>query len=244
MSILIPPLILEKLGLAKEGFQQPILAMFHMHTHFSHDSRIHPQHFVKFAKKSSLNLICITDHGTIKGAKEVAEILKNLGVGIIAPLGMEAYAHEGHIGCLGIKENITARNGVDIIREVHNQGGVTVYNHPFQGGRNPDLRVAEAVDCIEYPNNRTNTQENLKALQFALKLGKPVLPGCDAHQKKELFQGLVQLVPTSQSNGIVATPIPSNGLNYGNKTMEVFLKTLKTRKMTYLLEGIYRTFRR
>src|SRR5690349_1599099 len=171
------------------------LAMFHLHTRHSHDSTLHPKSYTDFARTNRVTLLCITDHGTTRGAREVARYLADAGVSTYAPIGMEAYAKEGHLGCIGIQEDISARHASDILKEVRAQGGISVYNHPYQHGRTPDMRVAELVDFIEYPNNRTSTKDNFKALQLAIQLNKPVLPGADVHQSKELCHALVHLMP-------------------------------------------------
>lgn len=240
----IPPPLLEKIGLRGDLFKEPQIAMFHVHTCFSHDSAVRPEALLDFAKKSAVSLLCVTDHGTTKGSYEAAKVFRESGSNILVPVGMEVYAKGGHIGCIGIKEDITAKAGVDVVEEVRSQGGISIYNHPFQHGRIPDIRTAELVDFIEYPNNRTSASENLKALQLAIDLRKPVLPGCDAHQTKELRQGLVQISYDPSQNLAMATPVPSNGLTDFNKIYEILLKTVKNRQMNYLLAGFRRFFQK
>lgn len=230
--------LLKALGCQSGILEEKPLAMFHLHTRWSHDSSLHPRSYLDFVKKRRVSLLCITDHGTTRGAREVAAYLADNGVTICAPIGMEAYAKEGHLGCLGIKEDITAKLGADILREIRAQGGVSVYNHPYQHGRSPDMRVAELVDFIEYPNNRTSLADNFKALQLAIQLNKPVLPGADAHQSKELYHGLVHLMPAGAGQGVLATPLPAASRTYFDKISEILLKTLKTRKPDYLVSAL------
>ncbi|MEQ1656011.1 MAG: PHP domain-containing protein [Nitrospira sp.] len=230
--------LLKALGCQSGFLGEKLLAMFHLHTRWSHDSTLHPRSYLDFVKENRVSLLCITDHGTTRGAREVASYLADKGVTAYVPIGMEAYAKEGHLGCIGIKEDIRAKLGTDIIKEVRAQGGVSVYNHPYQHGRSPDMRVAELVDFIEYPNNRTSIEDNFKALQLAIQLKKPVLPGADAHLLKELCHGLVHLTPAGGSHGVFATPLPAVSRTYFDKISEILLKTLKTRKPDYLVSAL------
>ena len=236
--------LLERLGMAGPFHGQTPLAMFHLHTQRSHDSTLHPKRYADFVKQHRVALLCITDHGTTEGAREVARYLADAGIPTSAPIGMEAYAKEGHIGCIGIQQTITARLARDIVKEVKDQGGVSVYNHPYQYGRIPDMHVAELVDCIEYPNNRTSAEDNFKALQLAIRLKKPVLPGADVHQSKELCQALVHLMPVVTDQGILATPLPANSRSYYDKLSEVLLKTLKNRKPDYVVSALRHVLRK
>lgn len=236
--------LLKRLGMQGPMPGEMPLAMFHLHTHRSHDSSLAAKRYVEFARQHRVALICITDHGTIEGAQEVARALAEAGVATCAPVGMEAYAREGHLGCLGIQNTITARLARDIVQEVRDQGGVSVYNHPCQYGRTPDMRVAELVDFIEYPNNRTSAEDNFKALELAIRLNKPVLPGADVHQAKELCQALVHLVPAGTDRGILATPLPAIGRSYYDKLSEVLLKTLKNRKPDYVVGALRHILRK
>lgn len=230
--------LLQASGL-RDAFRMPTpLAMFHLHTRWSHDSMLDPQRYIRFARRYRVSLLCITDHGTTRGAREAARCAADAGLDICVPLAMEAYAKEGHLGCLGIQQDITARSARDIVREVRAQGGVSVYNHPYQYGRTPDLAVAELVDFIEYPNNRTSADDNFKALQLAIRLKKPVLPGADVHQTKELRHALVHLQPAGGDPGLLAIPLPSAERNYFDKISEVFLKTITNRTPDYLLAAI------
>lgn len=235
---------LKRLGVQAPGTGETPLAMFHLHTRRSHDSSLSPKSYVEFVKQHRVALICITDHGTTEGAREVARALAEAGLATSAPIGMEAYAKEGHLGCLGIQTTIRARLARDIVQEVRDQGGVSVYNHPCQYGRTPDMRVAELVDFIEYPNNRTSAEDNFKALELAIQLNKPVLPGADVHQSKELSQALVHLIPAATDHGIVATPLPAVGRSYYDKLSEVLLKTLKNRKPDYVVSALRHILRK
>ncbi len=235
--------------LKRLGVQGPLpegtpLAMFHLHTQRSHDSSLRAKSYVDFVRQHRVALICITDHGTTEGAREVARELAEAGLATSAPIGMEAYAKEGHLGCLGIQKDITARLARDIVQEVRDQGGVSVYNHPCQYGRTPDMRVAELVDFIEYPNNRTSAEDNFKALELAIRLNKPVLPGADVHQSKELCHALVHLMPTGTAHGILATPLPAISRSYYDKLSEVLLKTLKNRKPDYVVGALRHILRK
>jgi PHP domain-containing protein len=235
---------LTRLGMPRPSERETPLAMFHLHTQRSHDSTLHPRRYAEFAKEHRVALLCITDHGTTEGAREVARYLADAGISTIAPIGMEAYAKEGHIGCLGIQQTITARLARDIVKEVREQGGLTVYNHPYQYGRTADMQVAELVDCIEYPNNRTSAEDNFKALQLAIRLKKPVLPGADVHQSKEMCQALVHLMPGAAELGMLATPLPANQRSYYDKLAEVLLKTLKNRKPDYVVGALRHLLRK
>ncbi len=80
---------------------------FHMHTYFSKDSNMSPETLIKTAMKSGLDVIAVTDHNEIEGARIVKRMAERLTKGrLFVIVGEEVNTGEGEIITLGIKEKI------------------------------------------------------------------------------------------------------------------------------------------
>ena len=108
------------------------------------------------ADKKNLDLIAITDHDTIQGAKEATKIASEFKVKVIK--GEEIETKEGHLIGIFIEEVIAPGKPIlDTIREIHNQRGLAIIPHPlarFSRGvsLNTLFRVFKEADGIEVFN--------------------------------------------------------------------------------------------
>jgi predicted metal-dependent phosphoesterase TrpH len=162
----------------------------HVHTKYSDDSFMSPEKIVRFAEKYK-KIIAITDHNEIAGALEAKKYDKEnriiVGEEIMAmDIGREILAY-------GIQRKIEPGGAMDIVREIHSQGGMAVLPHPFRRGYLLRIKcpvypddVIQAVDGVEVFNARNSQKENTKALLFADKHGKIKIKGSDAHMMWEL----------------------------------------------------------
>lgn len=155
----------------------------HIHSKYSYDSLSSPKTIVKTAKKRGLDVVAITDHNTIKGAKETYSWGKEYGVEVI--IGAEILTDVGDIIGLFITNEIASKNWRDTINDIHNQCGLVVLPHPFRGHKNIE-EIGRCVDLIEVFNSRCNPDENKKAEELAKKLKKEVIVGSDAHSVEEI----------------------------------------------------------
>lgn len=158
----------------------------HIHSHYSHDSRMTIDQIISTAKKVGLDKIAITDHNEIKGAIKAFKKEPSF----IIP-GVEVSALEGHVICLDIKESIPyGLPAVEVIEKVHNLGGIAIAAHPYDYFR-------EAMDdlCIELPFNAIEVNGscingNSRAIRMARENNKPLVGGSDAHIIRQI--GLVR----------------------------------------------------
>ena len=166
-----------------------LIADFHIHSKYSHDSLMSPESIVKRAKKVGLTCIAITDHGTIRGGVEAKKVADNYGVEVI--VGAEIKTDCGDIIGLNLSEEIEYTGWQDVIRAIRAQGGIVVLPHPYRDHHCVE-EIARSVDFIECWNARNSIEQNNSAVQLATTLGKSAIMGSDAHVYQEL--GLVKVL--------------------------------------------------
>ena len=159
----------------------------HVHSKYSKDSINDPRWIIKVAKKKGLSGVAITDHDTIKGSLIAKKINNDPDFEIIP--GVEIKTDIGDIIGLWITEEIKSRSWEEVIDEIHAQGGVTVFPHPYRGHRAVE-EIANRVDVIEVVNARTSKELNKKAHELAMKLHKGISAGSDAHVPFEIGRGV------------------------------------------------------
>jgi hypothetical protein len=167
---------------------------FHVHTKFSPDSFSEPARLVRAAVRKGLGGIAITDHGTFGAVAEAREAAKKIAPKLVVIGGEEVLTDRGEVLCLFISRAIKSRKFEDVCRETHSQGGIVAIPHPFDQYRrfrlDPEklsktqLAMADAVEA--YNSRVPRWGDNEKALLFALKHGKAVIGGSDAHFVFEL----------------------------------------------------------
>jgi predicted metal-dependent phosphoesterase TrpH len=150
----------------------------HVHTSFSFDCLSPPEKVLLAAKRKGLDGLAVTDHDTIEGALEVRD--RNRDRDFVVIVGCERLTDGGDIIGLFLEEEISSRNALDVIREIHEQGGLALLPHPFHG-RSPRDEIANAVDLLEVFNARTTAECNRQARALADRLGKVSVCSSDAH---------------------------------------------------------------
>lgn len=158
---------------------------FHSHTMWSGDSTTTPDEVEEAVVASVIDVLCITDHNSLKGALELAEQLPCRVV-----VGEELRTHAGEIIGLFLTEHvpfgISPREAAERIRA---QGGIVYVPHPFDPMRRNmaepalvDLVDAGLVDALEVFNAKTSLPHlNERAVAFAAERGLPGGAGSDAH---------------------------------------------------------------
>lgn len=159
----------------------------HVHTMWSGDSTTTPDELAAAVAESAIDVICITDHGTIDGAVHLSES-GLLGCRVV--IGQEVATAAGEIIGLFLTERIppglTPQQVAEAIRA---QGGIVYVPHPFDGLRRAldgDAMRALAeqglVDVVEVVNAKTagdvaSAQASAFVATFALAAGA----GSDSH---------------------------------------------------------------
>jgi len=156
---------------------------FHIHSRYSFDALMKPEKIIKIAKKRGLNGIAITDHNTIKGSMEAIKITKNEDFMVIS--GAEIATDCGDIIGLYIDDEIKSRKCLEVIDEIHAQGGIVILPHPYKGHTLNNFWLSQ-IDLIEVFNARCSYEQNAKAVKLAQKIGKPGIAGSDAHLSSEI----------------------------------------------------------
>jgi hypothetical protein len=165
-------------------------ADLHLHSNYSHDAFSSPRKILERAKEVGLNLIAITDHHTIEGAKEAQKMAPEFGLETI--IGEEILTKQGEIIGLFLKERIPPNLSLlEAVKEIREQGGLVVVPHPlsfWQDGLGEKLlyKLAPEIDGIEVLNSGWTGKKNFAKIQNInnnfLKLASTA--GSDAHFAK------------------------------------------------------------
>jgi hypothetical protein len=152
---------------------------------WSGDSTTTPDEIIESVAAAGIDVLCITDHNSIKGAIELKESLPCRVV-----VGEEMRTHAGEIIGLFLKERIPqGTRPEDAAKNIREQGGLVYIPHPFDPLRNnlrqevlDELVNNDLVDGIEILNGKTSLRSlNDKASAYAAKHGLAMGAGSDAH---------------------------------------------------------------
>jgi predicted metal-dependent phosphoesterase TrpH len=132
----------------------------HMHTNLG-DGWASPAQVIDEALRHDLQVIAVTDHDHIEGAKRVAELLAQCNLPLELITGVEVSTRQGHLLGLFVKRAPRAwRHVEESIETIKEQGGLVIVPHPF-GRLVPSLsrhKIEEllnkgyAIDGIEIYN--------------------------------------------------------------------------------------------
>jgi len=168
-------------------------ADLHMHTTVS-DGWPTPSQLVEHAaRRAGLDLIAITDHDTIEGARRAADYAaRRTKLHVI--VGEEVSSRDGHIIGLFLDHRVKpGLSAAATIHAIHEQGGIAIAAHPFWRTQrqvrtgNPVhgvgwLAAELAFDGIEVENATPGFYLfNQLARRLNLGLGAAELGGSDAH---------------------------------------------------------------
>ena len=114
------------------------IADLHTHTKYSGMSKIlflelpdcvsEPREVVEAAERRGLNVLCVTDHNSIRGGLEAQKYAKSVEVVV----GEEILTADGELLGLFLSENVPKGLSVEeTIDIVHGMGGVAIAPHPF-----------------------------------------------------------------------------------------------------------------
>jgi len=160
-----------------------MLIDLHLHTsEFSPCSKVSLEEIISEAIRKGLDGICITDHDNmlVKRAIE-GKPLKDL----LIVVGIEVLTTEGDILVFGVddlpKEKVSA---LELTNHVLQRGGITIAAHPFRNndrGVKRGIKNLPALNIVEGYNGNTSLDNNLKAVEIAKEVNKPIVSSSDAH---------------------------------------------------------------
>lgn len=167
-------------------------ADLHIHTRLS-DGGPTPGRVVEHVlHRTDLDVIAITDHNRIDGGLRVRDAAARHGLHVI--VGEEVETADGHLLALFIEEPILGGMLIeDTIAAVHDQGGLAVAAHPYNGisrsllgrgsrGWSEEELASLPLDGIETLNaSLVQHIANTRAAFLAEGLGFTPLGGSDAH---------------------------------------------------------------
>jgi predicted metal-dependent phosphoesterase TrpH len=171
---------------------------FHTHTVHSKDGLTGIRGFIDSARRAGLDRIAVTDHNTIRGAREAFALAPDF----VIP-GVEIQTSEGELLGYYIRDEIpgglTPEETISRLRE---QGAAVSVSHPFdrfrRGAWNPVTlaRIVPRIDALEVLNARCLfAADNLEAASYARSHRLPVTAGSDAHAGLEIGAAGLEIAP-------------------------------------------------
>jgi len=165
--------------------------LFELHAHttrYSSCSNMSPSEYIEIAREKGLAGICLTEHNTFWPEDEYRELCKE-AEGLVVINGNEQRCWDGDIIqgdflVFGCRFNLEKPTASQLIKLVHNAGGVVIAAHPFREmlGVSEDLIYQLDLDAIEvYSSNQEPWQTRL-AISVSEKTGLPIISGSDAHE--------------------------------------------------------------
>jgi predicted metal-dependent phosphoesterase TrpH len=213
----------------------------HSHTLYSKDCLTRLERVIETCRHKGIDRIAITDHNTAAGALALAKLAPDL----VIP-GEEIMTTRGEILAFFVREAIPRGLSPDeTIRRLRDQGAVISVSHPYDRLRKgaweeSELhKIVDLVDAIEVFNSRCLfTEDNTRALAFALAHHKPGTVGSDAHIPYELGRATLRMPPFEGSGDFLeslkhATPATSisPAWVHGFSTVAKYVRKLGLSKM-------------
>jgi predicted metal-dependent phosphoesterase TrpH len=171
-------------------------ADLHIHTIHSDGTASVPQLLEYVSACTDLRLIAVTDHDSIKGVEQAAQLGREFGIAVVS--GEEVSTVDGHLLALFVDTFLPpGRPAAETIAAIHAQGGLAIAPHPFDRsvpslGRHGLNRPGWHFDGIEGFNASviwSQRGSNRAAQEAAAELGLPLTGGSDAHTLATVGQG-------------------------------------------------------
>lgn len=171
----------------------------HCHTKYSRDNTLEPEDLIFRAVQRGLDGVCITEHYSVDASKPVEDI--KIPGGFLVLRGVEISTDCGHLLAYGLADDSwnewgreTYLNLGEVIRVVHDRGGVCAPAHPFRGWESLGERIfhTPGLDAVETHNGGAYSEQNQQAIKAAVKLGLPSIGGSDCHQANQVGRSVTE----------------------------------------------------
>jgi predicted metal-dependent phosphoesterase TrpH len=172
-----------------------IRADLHTHSHYSRDSVLSPEAYVRAFLRKGITCAAVTDHNEIEGALVIARLAEKMAPGRLKVIaGEEIKTRDGEIIGLFLKELVPrGMSAEETVRAIKEQGGVATIPHPFDVFRRNVIkrdvleRIVPIVDAVEGYNCRNILPgHDARARDVAIAAGKPISVGSDSHSRWEV----------------------------------------------------------
>jgi predicted metal-dependent phosphoesterase TrpH len=193
-----------------------MLIDLHNHTMIkSDDSFLRPEELVRRAKELGLDGIAFTDHDIFWDLDEIARLSKELDFPIFP--GVEINTEDGHVLCWGLDRYVFGMHHISFVYNmVQAAHGAMIMAHSYRRQlpsvvtehsvdyyveRMGDKPHYDYVDALEVYNGRGMSRENEFSYKVALRRGKPMVAGSDAHTLSDVatvatdFEREIRTVP-------------------------------------------------
>ncbi|MEZ4515563.1 MAG: PHP-associated domain-containing protein [Chloroflexota bacterium] len=186
----------------------------HMHSRYSFDGIMSPARMIELGKKRGLSGIAVSDHNTIAGGLEAASL--NQDPTFLVIVGTEIATEVGDILALFVTQDIQSRQSMEVVAEIHDQGGVAILPHPHAHHQNLTPELFQTLDGVEIYNGRDKQDYSAKTYaEIAEPYGLATMADSDAHLYWEIGRActemeIAELSADAVKNAILArkcTPI-------------------------------------
>ena len=211
-----------------EGYSR---ADTHLHTNLG-DGTASPARVIEEAIRKGLQVIAITDHDHVEGAKRVAELLAQQESTLQVITGVEVSTRQGHLLGLFVKKAPKALQSVEAsIEAIKEQGGIVIIPHPL-GRLVPSLSRAKIddllnkgfpIDGIEIYNPSPANASMRSMVRLAnAQWGLAEMGGSDAHFWQHIGAAYT-LFPGSSSNDLCRAILERTVYSGGQEILPVHL---------------------
>ena len=161
-------------------------ADIHIHTDYS-DGFHDPETVINYAvTQTDLRVIAITDHNMFSDY-ELEKLENKYKIWIIP--GVEIYTSIGDILALFVNNNVTLKDGGEVIDMIHTQNGLAILAHPFKRIKEYSLNIIKKLDAVEQINSRwvdLNNYSSDKKVNELLTSVRGRTAGSDSHFLPEI----------------------------------------------------------
>ena|SRR3989442_11983093 len=170
---------------------------FHLHTMWSGDATTTPDELEDALRATHVDVVCITDHGTVNGALALRDRLPCRVV-----VGQELRTWAGEVIGLFLRERLPyGLKPNEAVGAIRGQGGLVYVPHPFDPTRHclreavlDELAAAGAIDAVEVFNAKTSLSHlNERARAWAEARDIPGGAGSDAHEPSAIGAAFLEM---------------------------------------------------
>lgn len=164
----------------------------HMHSRHSFDGVMSPAHIVSIARRRGLAGIAVSDHNTIAGGVEA--VAANRDPNFLVIVGAEIQTEVGDILGLFLTREIASRRSLEVVADIHDQGGIAILPHPYAHHQNLTPELLRQLDGIEIYNGRDKRDYSAQTYaEFAGPYGLATVANSDAHLYWEIGRACTAL---------------------------------------------------